>query len=132
GIIAKTVGGRCAGPASPFPLRFRGQPVLLASLLREPAAILHGRVMRDRQHGELLAAVAERLVGVRWRRAGDGVADLVQLFSDVRPRRRPSGTLRPKVIVLVPGHFTFPYPERLNAYRVLRPFVGPPPAFTCG
>src|SRR5262249_21643626 len=89
-------------------------------------AVFHRGVMGDAQHGIALAAVAERLVGVRRRRAGDGVALLVRLLGNVRPRRRLAlrKSLRPVPVVLVPAHLELAHPERLDLDRMLRSLIG--------
>ncbi len=63
-------GGLGAGAAGVLPLGLGGQAVDLARLRRQPAAVLHGRVVGDADGRLASLAVAERLVGVGRASAG--------------------------------------------------------------
>src|SRR5262245_6468403 len=128
GIVAEAVGGSGAGPAGPFPFRLGRQAIVLAGLFRQPAAILHGGMMRDRQGRVIVMPVAKGRVGIRRSGTGDGVANLLRLLANIRPGRRlPFGkSLGPEPIVFVPLHLQFAHPERLDGDGVLGSLIGGP------
>src|SRR5262249_26227631 len=120
-VVAEAVGGRGAGTGGPLPLGLGGQPVILARLGRQPAAVFHGGVVGDAKDRVALAAVAGGLVGVGLGRAGKGVGVGLQLLLD--DLRRIDRLLLAVAVVLVPGDLAFTHPEGLDSNRVLRALV---------
>src|SRR5207245_457002 len=76
-IVAEEVGSGRAGPARIFPLGLGREAVGFAGLDREPAAILHGRMVGHAEHRLTFAAVAVGLIDVGRRRPADGVRFLL-------------------------------------------------------
>src|SRR5262249_12571249 len=122
-VVAEVVGRLAAGSAGVLPLGLGGQPVDLACLLRQPAAVLHGGVVRHADRRGLVVTVAGRHVGVGGRRPGDGIGAFVLVIFGGLLLLLGRFLRLPEEVVLIPGHFALAYPERADRHRVLGPFV---------
>jgi integrase len=129
-VIAPIKRGSAAGPAGVFPLGLGGQPVRLAGLERQPAAVFHRRMMADADHGIALVAEPPVFVDVRRGGPGDGVGVALggrgRRFSSVRGKRLAVQ------VEFVPGDLGLAHPEGAQADGVLRPFVGAAALFAVG
>ena len=124
-IIAERKGGLGSGAAGVFPLRLRRQAVVQPRLRREPFAVPLGGVLSHADGG--VSAVlphAERHVGVRWRRLGDGIRHLVQRSGvDVLILAELAVHQQRPQFEFLPRHLVLAHPERLDLDLVLGAFV---------